>query len=141
MAGRMPRRAVVVLVLALATAALAGCGGESADLFAVDRAGDVPGADLRVVVNDAGPVRCNGEEHRLPEDLLLDAREIARDLAEPAEEALRLEPEPQSVMRYEVHTPEGRIAFADNSAGRPPVLDQLAFLVRRIAQEVCGLER
>ena len=141
MAGRMPRRAVVVLTLALATAALAGCGGESADLFAVDRTGDVPGADLRVVVNDAGPVRCNGEEHRLPEDLLLDAREIARDLAEPAEEALRLEPEPQSVMRYEVHTPEGRIAFADNSAGRPPVLDQLAFLVRRIAQEVCGLER
>ena len=125
-----------------AAAGAVGCGGESADLFAVDRTGDVPGAKLRVVVNDAGPVRCNdGEERRLPGDLLLDAREIARDLAEPAENALRLEPRPQSVMRYEVHTPEGRIVFADNSAGRPPVLDQLAFLVRRIAQEVCGLER
>ena len=144
MAGRMSRAAALASTLAavLATVAAAGCGGESADLFAVDRTGDVPGAKLRVVVNDAGPVRCNdGEERRLPGDLLLDAREIARDLVEPAEDALRLEPRPQSVLRYEVHTPEGRIVFADNSAGRPPVLDQLAFLVRRIAREVCGLER
>lgn len=142
MAGRMrlaPRLAPTALA---ALALLAGCGGESGDLFAVDRDGDVPGARLRVIVNDGGTVRCDDDApRRLPEELLLDAREIARGLAEPADAGLRLEPRPQSVLRYEVHVPEGRVAFADSSDGRPPVLDELAHLMRRIAQDVCGRER
>ena len=98
----MPAAAPRLLVAVLTAGALAGCGGESADLFAVDRSGDVPGAQLRLVVNDGGTVRCDDDdERRLPDPLLLDAREIARDLVEPTEATLRLEPRPQSVLRYE----------------------------------------
>ena len=31
--------------------------------------------------------------------------------------------------------------FADDSRNRPKTLDELAFLVRRVAQEACGLAR
>ncbi len=139
----MARRAIAVVVLAAGLAgAAAGCGGESADLFAVDRAGEVPGARLRMVVNDGGTVRCNDAKAvRMPDELLLDARAIQRDLEEPAVEGLRLTPGPQSVLRYDVHTPDGQVRFADDSRGRPPVLDRLAYFVRRAAKEVCGLAR
>lgn len=139
----MTRTAAVLKTCSAALAlAVAGCGGESADLFAVDRSGEIPGAELQLVVNDAGTLRCNdGAEQRMPEELLLDAREIEPELLPVAEDELRLKPGPQSVLRYEVHTSEGRIVFADDSRGRPPVLDQLVLFVRRSAQEVCGLER
>jgi len=45
--------------LALALAA-AGCGTPSHDLFAVERAGSIPGAKLRMIVSDGGTVTCDG---------------------------------------------------------------------------------
>jgi hypothetical protein len=126
----------------LAAGALAGCGSTAGDLLAIDRSGDVPGADLRVVIGDGGLARCNdGEELRLPEDLLLEAREVERDLEAPAEDGLELQPGPRSIFRYDVQTPTGDVSFADTSRGRVAGMDQLAFLVRRVAQDVCGLER
>ena len=125
-----PALAATLLALLLLT----GCGGESADLFAVERTGDVPGAQLDVVVNDAGFAGCNdGPQERMPD--------VARDLAPLADESLKLDPGPQSVLQYTVRTPEGVVRFADTSRGAPPEAKQLAFVVRRIAQEVCGLER
>lgn len=136
-------RGRTLLPLAVAAiAALAGCGGTAGDLLAVDRSGDVPGAELRVVIGDGGLASCNGgEEHRLPDDLLLEAREVERDLEAPAEEGLALPPGPGSIMRYEVQTPTGDVRFADTSRGRVDGMDELAYLVRRVAQDVCGLER
>ena len=54
------RRALAAL---LATAALAGCGAPSADLFEVRRTGPDRPANLTMVVNDGGTVTCNGAEH------------------------------------------------------------------------------
>ncbi len=126
----------------LALLVLAGCGGDAGDLLAVDRSGSVPGAELRVVVNDGGTVTCDDADAvRLPEDLLLEARDVERELEPAADEGLMLAPEPQSVLRYEVGIPTGDIAFADNSRGKPEAADRLALLVRRIAQDVCGLPR
>ena len=130
------------LIGLLALLALAGCGSDPGDLLAVDRAGSIPGATLRVVVNAGGTVACNGGEAvRLPEDVLLEARDVERELEPAAEEGLTLEPAPGSVLRYEVGTPTGDIAFADNSRGKPEAADRLAFLVRQIAQDVCRLPR
>lgn len=131
-----------VLPVAVAILAAAGCGGTAGDLLAVDRTGEVPGAKLRMVIGDGGLVRCNeGEEHRMPDDLLLDAREVERELEGPAEEQLTLRPGPGSILRYDVETPTGRVRFADDSRGKVDGMDELAFLVRRVAQDVCGLER
>jgi hypothetical protein len=132
-----------IAILVLATAALVGgCGGESGDLFAVERSGDIPGAQLRLIIDDGGTVTCNDAEPKaLPDKLLLDARSIATDIEEPAQESLNLEARPQSVLRYVVHTPDGTVRFADNSSGQPEVTQRVAYFTRQAAQQVCGLAR
>jgi hypothetical protein len=135
-------RPLLALAAVLVLALTAGCGGRSADLFGVDRTGDVPDARVRIVVNDGGTATCDaGKDRELPDALLIEAREVQRDLAEPADAGLNLAPGPQSVLRYDVTTPDGRVRFADDSKDRPPVLDRLAFLTRQISQQVCGLPR
>jgi hypothetical protein len=135
-------RPTLVLAAVLVAILAAGCGGRSADLFGVDREGNVPDARVRIVVNDAGTASCDsGKDRELPDELLIEAREVQRDLEEPATEGLNLPPGPQSVLRYDVTTPDGRVRFADDSKGRTPVLNRLAFLVRQISQRVCGLPR
>jgi hypothetical protein len=135
------RRALVPLLGALLVAGCAG-GTPSADLFAVERTGRIPGGELRMVVSDGGGVTCNGRPgSRMTDQQLLDARDIARDLETPAKDGLRLRPAGQSILQYRVHTGDGTLSFADDSRGKPAVLDRLAFFVRRLAKERCGLKR
>jgi hypothetical protein len=136
------RPGLLVAVVAASAIAAAGCGGSGGgDLLAVDRGGDVPGADLRIVVEDPGLVHCNGSTgKRMPDQLLLDAREIQRDLVEPAKADLDLPAGPQSVLNYDVHTADGQVRFADDSRG-PAVLDRAAYFTRQVAQQVCKLPR
>src|SRR3954447_16266635 len=128
--------------LLLAPLVLAGCGTPSADLFAVDRSGSVPGAKLAMVVSDGGTVRCNGAE---PVDLtnnhLLAAGELQRDLKDAAERHLELAARPGSVFRYEVRTPDGSVRFADNSPGARGALARLTLFVRQVAMQRCRLAR
>jgi hypothetical protein len=128
---------------------LGGCGGPSGDLFVVERTGSVPGARLTLIVDDGGFVRCNGGERReISSDQLIDARETARALdgepdepPGPARRNLTLAPGPGSILRYDVRTEGGDVAFADTSTGQPPVLFKLAQLTRELAKQVCGLPR
>jgi hypothetical protein len=114
---------------------LAGCGGESADLFEVQRSG--PGA-VEVVVNDGGTARCDRAKARqLPSDRLLDAREIARGLEKQARLSIDLPKGPRATRHYTVRTPVGRTAFWDTSPGAPKVFSRLQVLTRQLAEEVC----
>jgi hypothetical protein len=130
------------LIALFVLAGLAACGTQSADLFAVDRAGSIPGARLSLVVSDGGTVRCDG---RAPVDIsdreLLDARDLQRDLETPAKDALRLPAGRGSVLQYRVRTPDGSVAFADDSPRKPAALDRLMLFVRQIAQARCGRSR
>jgi hypothetical protein len=133
---------VRVLAIVLLALVVSGCGGGSGDLFAVERTGDVPGATLRLIVNDGGTLTCNGDKPRtLPDKLLLDARAIATDIQESAQHSLNLKPGPQSVLQYVVRTPDGVVRFADDSPGQPEVTQRLAYFTRQAAQQVCGLAR
>ena len=135
------RHAVILLLLGAALA-VAGCGGGSGDLFAVERTGDVPDAQLRLIVNDGGTVTCDDADPKaLPEKLLLDARAIATDIEEFAQQSLNLKPGVQSVLQYVVHTPDGTVRFADDSPGQPEVTQRLAYFTRQTAQQVCGRKR
>ena len=134
------RRALALLGALL----VAGCAGgtPSADLFAVERTGRVPDGKLRMIVSDGGGVTCNGRAgSRMTDQQLLDARDIARDLETPVKDGLRLKPAGQSVLQYRVHTGDGTLSFADDSRGKPPVLDRLAFFVHQLAEQRCGLKR
>lgn len=134
------RRALALLLLA--APALAGCGGSPGDLLSVDRAGSIPGAHLRLVVTDGGTATCDGGADReMPDPLLLDARELQRELQDPARANLRLPPGPTSILRYDVRTTDGRVRFADDSPHRPAVLNRLALFVRQVAQQVCRRPR
>jgi hypothetical protein len=130
------RRLVVVALLALA-----GCGAESPDLFEVIRSGEGSGAHLNLVVNDGGTVTCNGREHALPGDLLLRAREAARDLANQADLGLHLPPGPGTVLSYRVRLEQGTVSFADSSRRLPKAFVEVQALTKDIAEDVCGLRR
>jgi hypothetical protein len=131
------RRAAAALLLVL----VAGCGTASPDLFEVRRTGEDRAANVTLVVNDGGHVTCNGEEHALDADRLLQARELSRDLEEPAELGIELPPGPRSVLSYRVRMEAGTVAFSDTSRGNPPVFLRLAGFTKDVTERVCGIVR
>jgi hypothetical protein len=120
--------------------ALAGCGlgVGSPDLFALTRTGQGP--PLMLVVSDGGNVRCNGGSPKsLPNAALLQARALARDLAEDAKAKLRLAPSARTVFSYTIRTQDGTVVFADTAGfGRPELARAEQFAVQA-AREQCGL--
>ena len=129
-------------VSALAAASLAvGCGGIKApDLFIVQRAGDVPGARLTLLVNEEGGAQCNGGAMlRLSDPALVQARAIQEELHEPASKHIALPARAGSVLSYYVRDESGSVSFADNSASQLKVFRNLALFVLQTAQQVCHL--
>lgn len=132
-------RGALALVAALLAA---GCGTPSADLFVVERTGDLPDAELTLLVSDGGTVRCDGgEERQMAQDRLLEARELARDLAPVLEAEPRLPAAEGSLLRYRVIAGEGEATFADTSPRLPPALAQVQRFTRAVARETCGRDR
>jgi len=128
--------------LAVAAAlALAGCGTESADLFVVERDGELPGAKLTIVVGDGTSVECDGAERPFANALLLDARQLAADLEPLLERRTRLPVPTQALLRFRVFNDAGEVRFADASPRLPPELGRVIALTRSIARDSCGRER
>jgi hypothetical protein len=132
------RAAAVALALLLGGA---GCGTESADLFVVERSGSLPDAKLNLVVGDGNTVECDGEEKPLANDALLDARQLAKDLAPMLDRRMRLPSAQGALVRYRVFNDNGEVRFADASPGLPPEFGRVIALTRRIARESCGRDR
>ena len=107
-----------------------------------DKARRVPGAPLTLRVTDDGRASCN---HRplveITSAQLVTAREVERDLEDPAKAQLRLASGPQPVFSYRVRTEEGGVAWSDDSARQPAVLFKLAKLTRDVAKGPCRLPR
>jgi hypothetical protein len=125
----------------LATIALAGCGAEAPDLFAVERSGVGPNARLTMVVNDSGQVTCNGKTHPLGANDLLRSRDVARRLADQAQLHLQLPPGPNSILSYKVRLESGTVGFSDTSADLPASFTALELLTKDISENVCGIRR
>ncbi len=132
-------------VPALATAALAlttGCGTPAADLFEVTRSGRDRNANVKMLVGDGGTVKCNDAEPKaIDGPTLLEARDIARELAEQAELAIELPPGENATLRYRVRSEAGTVAFSDRSEGRPKVFDRVVAFTAKVTEDVCGLQR
>jgi hypothetical protein len=137
-AGRLGLSAIVV---ALGVVALTGCGGVIVqDDFAVQRTGDVPGANLTLIVNDAGTATCNrAAAVPISGAQLIEARYIQTTIATQAQQGLTLPAGPRPVFHYAVRTPDGHVAFYDDSKGQPSIFDALALLTLQIAQQDCHL--
>jgi hypothetical protein len=129
------KRAALAGALALL---IAGCGAPPADLFVVERTGNVPGAKLEMLVSD-GSVRCNGgPRHEISSQQLLRGRAIAAALEEVQQSDTP--PARAQIFAFTVQSEFGTIRFADTTT-RPEVLPQLVLLVRELARNVCGLPR
>ena len=134
--------AVAATAALAAAAALCGCGSAPADLFAVTRA-PAPGggatamAPLTLVVSDDGSVICDRRRAALPGPLLLQARQLQRDLQPIVRAGTRLAPGSRPVYTYAVRTPDGSAGFADDSPGQPKALSQLVYLTLQIDEQVC----
>jgi len=130
----------VVAALAAGTV-LGGCGGIKApDLFIVERSGSVAGAQLTLLVNEEGGVRCNGGRTlKLSDPQLVEARDLQEELSGPASKHLALPAGAKSVLSYYLREESGTVRFSDNSAKQPAVLRKLALFVLQTAQRVCHL--
>ncbi len=131
------------VVVTLVVVGLLGCGARYPDLLVVQRSGSIPGARLTLLVNDGGTVRCNGgRERRLGDPNLLLARDIVRGLEREARRRRTLPPGPGSILRYRLRMEEGTVNFSDTSTGaRGGAFAQAQLFTRRVAQQVCGLQR
>jgi hypothetical protein len=132
------RRLAAALPLAVV---IAGCSGIKApDLFIVTRSGSGPHANLTLLVNEEGVVRCNGKlAGKLSDSQIVKARAITEDLEKLAAERLSLAAAPNSVLRYHLRDANGTVSFADNSVGQPKVLRELELFVLQASQQVCHL--
>ena len=128
-------------VLLLAAVVLVGCGSPPPDLFLVTRSGPDPAANLTMLVSDGGSVTCNGKEHALDAKHLLQARQLARDLAKQAELGLELPPGPNSNLSYKVKLESGTVEFSDTSKGNPQSFFRLAAFTKDVSERVCGIVR
>ena len=129
------------IALLVAAAIVVGCGTPSADLFVVERTGDLPAAKLNLVVGDGGAVKCDGTERDITSAQLLDARDLADDLAPLLDKGISLPPAAQSLLRYKVIGEQGTVEFSDSSRGLRPEFARVIAFTRAIAKQSCGLPR
>jgi len=136
---RWPWRALGAALVAAGS--LGGCAGIKApDLFLVQRTGTVAGAQLTLLVNEEGGVRCNGGRTlKLSDPQLIEARGIQEDMREPASKHVSLPPGPRPVFSYRLREESGSVSFSDDSSGQPSVFRRLALFVLQTAQRVCHL--
>lgn len=131
-----------IAALAL-SAVLTGCGSSAADLFTVTRTPVSGGGAssmpvLTLAVRDDGTVTCNGRRRPLPGSLLLDARQLQRDLDGAATRGEVLAPGPRPVYSYSARTPAGSVSFADDSRGAPNVFQRLAYFTLQVERRACS---
>ena len=137
-------RSPVTTLGALAVVLLVGgCGTQqSADLFLIKRSGKIPGANLTLLVGDGGTVRCNGSAPKpLPNDLLLQARELTKQLAEDKNKPIPEIGVVNSIYDFKVTLGAGTVSWQDGNPGVPESFKQAAYFTRKVAKQVCQLTR
>ena len=136
-----------ICMAALATGAacvsIAGCGLNvaSPDLFVLHRTGQ--GQTLTLLVNDSGTIRCNGGKTKpISDPLLLDARDLAKDLDKDVQSKPPFPPAGRQRLPLQGHAP-GRDAVVQRhrraQATRSPELARAELFAVQAAQGPCGL--
>ena len=128
------------LALALLVALLAaGCGGEAGDLMAIEIAkGPARGRELDIVVKGDGRGTCNGgAEKSIPSDLVIDARELERDLSDLAEQSAFFEPTGAGRREYVVRIKAGTVRWSEGDRGLPRELPRTQLLALKLDRLLC----
>ncbi len=118
----------------------AGCGGEAGDLMAIDVAkGPARGRALNIVIASDGRASCNDRpQETIPSELLIDARELERDLGDLAEEGATFFPPTGAGRReYVVRIKAGTIRWSEGDRGLPRELPRAQLLALRLDRLLC----
>jgi hypothetical protein len=142
----LERSAITAVLAAAAALAAGGCGLSvtSPDLFVLTRTlaarGGGSSGSLVMLVSDDGTIRCNsGPRKLMPDQLLLEARDLANNLDQDAKARLQLPGGSNSVYAYQVRIKDGTISFADTAAAKHPELARLEQFTLEAARGPCGL--
>jgi len=132
----------VRLVAAVVFAGLlaAGCGGESGDLIAIKVSPGATGTQpLDIVVASDGRATCNdGESEMIPSELLIDARELERQLGDLIEEGVPdFPPTGPQQREYVVRIKAGTIRWSEQEEGLPRELPRTQLLTLRLDRLLC----
>ena len=130
-------RAALTASAAIAAALLTGCGGGTGELLTVSTSGGA-GDNHRFVVSGDGRGSCDGAELRtLPSAHVLDAREVEREMKDPAKRRASYTAGPPGARRYVVSTNDGIVTFVEGARGAPPVVPKTILLVQELKRDTC----
>ena len=130
-----PRTAVLA---AAAAASIAGCGGDPGELITITTTRTGEPAQRLAVEGDARASCDGGPERTLPSPLVLDAREVERELARPARERASYTNGPPGARRYTAATKDGLVTWVEGAGGAPPVVAKAILLRQKLKRELCG---
>ncbi len=116
-----------------------GCGGEAGDLMAIEVSpGGTGTPPLDIVVASDGRATCNDRpEETIPSDLLIDARELERDLGDLAEQGATFEPTVARRREYVVRIKAGTVRWSEGNRALPDVLPRTQLLAVRLDRLLC----
>jgi hypothetical protein len=129
--------ALLALVACLPAAA---CGGEAGDLMAIEVTGGFAQdrGRLDIVLASDGRGSCNGSPKKtVPSDVLIDARELERDLGDLAEEGATYGTRTPAKGHYVVRTKAGTVRWTEGEPALPAELPQTQLLALRLDRLLC----
>ena len=119
---------------------LSGCGGEAGDLMAIEVEGGVARdrGPLDIVVESDGRGHCNSKPSgTLPSDLVIDARELERDLKDLAESGARFPARGAKGAGFVLRIKAGTVRWDEKARGLPTELRQAQLLALRLDRQLC----
>jgi hypothetical protein len=132
----MPRRLAPAI---LACVLLAGCGGEAGDLMAIEVSGGVAGPrPLDIVLASDGRGTCNDRpSESIPSDVVIEARELERDLSDLAEDGATYDATGNDQREYVVRIKAGTVRWAEGERNLPEVLPRTQLLALKLDRLLC----
>jgi hypothetical protein len=107
--------------------------------MAIDASGGTAGRpDVEIVVANDGRGSCNGgSEGEIPSQLVIDARELERDLGDLAEKGAAYEPTRAGRRAYVVRIKAGTVRWGEGEPGLPQVLPRTQLVALRLERLLC----
>ena len=124
---------------AVVAAVLLGCGGGAGDLLAIEVSGGPAGQIAqRIVVTENGQASCNGgPQEAIPNERLIQAREVEREAEGLATRAADLTTREPAARQYVLRTNAGTVRWSEGSPRLPQELGKAALLALQLGRSAC----
>ena len=128
-----------IAAAAIAGLVAAGCGGEAGDLMAIEVSGAKGrGGAVDIVIAGDGRASCNdGPREAIPSDMLIEARELERELGDLAEEGATFGEATGDRREYVVRIKAGTVRWPEGDPGLPAQLPETQLLAIRLDRLLC----